>query len=408
MMILSGRKEATVRRSSLVYLALSATGMAAPMAAQRPDSIAITLVAPGVIHKHLLVGDGPWSVHVVEVDLRQPGITVRAAHADDKLRGLETVSALVHRKSTDAETIVAAINADFFKLKTGEDENNQVIEGEIWKGLGVADSPEDAGHHPHTQLGIAGSGRPLIAPFAFHGNIWRPGGQPLPLDGINYRADANSVVLYTARFGTTTPWDSGGTTVDVRLRYGTTYGDTSIYQVTGFPISAGTASLSDGPVLSLPASLDSNRVPHAGEMIRIQTNLRPAPFGLRTVVGGWPRLVVHGQILADTVSWLEGTFTKSFAGRNPRTGIGISRDSTTLYLITVDGRQEGSDGMSLVEFANLMLKLGVYEGLNLDGGGSTAMVVNGDLVNTPSDKNKQGQSEERAVGNALLVVIRHP
>jgi exopolysaccharide biosynthesis protein len=55
-----------------------------------------------------------------------------------------------------------------------------------------------------------------------------------------------------------------------------------------------------------------------------------------------------------------------------------------------------------------MLKLGVYEGLNLDGGGSTAMVVSGNLVNTPSDKNKQGESAERAVGNALLVVVRHP
>ena len=382
--------------------------MAAPAAAQGPDSIVITLVAPGVIQKRMLVGDGPWSVHVVEVDLRQPGITIRAAHADDKLRGLETVSALVRRKSTDAEMIVAAVNADFFDLKTGEDENNQVIEGEIWKGLGVADSPEDAGRHPHTQLGIAGNGRPLMAPFAFRGSIWRPGGQPLPLDGINYRADANSVVLYTSRFGATTPWDSVGATVDVRLRYGTTYGDTSIYQVTGFPVSAGTASLADGPVLSLPVSLDSSRVPHAGELIRIQTNLLPAPIGLRTVLGGWPRLVVHGKPIVDTVTWLEGTFTKPFAGRNPRTGVGISRDSTTLFLITVDGRQEGSDGMSLVEFANLMVKLGVYEGLNLDGGGSTTMVINGSLVNTPSDKNKQGESEERSVGNALLVVVRHP
>jgi hypothetical protein len=377
------------------------------MAAQRPDSIAVTLVAPGVIHKHLLVGNGPWSVHVVEVDLRQPSITVRAAHARDSLRGRETVSALVHRKSTDAETIVAAINADFFNLATGEDENNQVIEGEIWKGLQVADSPEDAGHHPHTQLGIAGNGRPLMDPFVFHGAVLRPRGELLQIDAINHRATAGDVVLYTARFGATPPWDSAAGTADVRLRYLMSKGDTSVYQVLGFPMAGGTATLADGPVLSLPASLDSSRVPRAGETIRIQTNLLPAPLGLRTVVGGWPRLVVHGAVIADTATWLEGTFTKSFAGRNPRTGVGISRDSTTLYLITVDGRQEGSDGMSLVEFASLMLKLGVYEGLNLDGGGSTAMVVNGELVNTPSDRNKQGQSEERTVGNALLVVVRH-
>ena len=55
--------------------------------------------------------------------------------------------------------------------------------------------------------------------------------------------------------------------------------------------------------------------------------------------------------------------------------------------------------MSLAELARLMLDLGVYEGMNLDGGGSTTMVVNGKLVNSPSDR-----TGERAVGSGLLVV----
>lgn len=57
--------------------------------------------------------------------------------------------------------------------------------------------------------------------------------------------------------------------------------------------------------------------------------------------------------------------------------------------------------MSLVEFANLMLSIGVYEGLNLDGGGSTTMVVDGEVVNKPSDP-----TGERPVGNALVVFYR--
>jgi exopolysaccharide biosynthesis protein len=120
---------------------------------------------------------------------------------------------------------------------------------------------------------------------------------------------------------------------------------------------------------------------------------------VRTLVGGWPRLIIHGRSIADSVDRLEGTRPSFSAVRHPRTGIGFSRDSTRLYLITVDGRQESSSGMSLVEFAGLMLKLGVYEGLNLDGGGSTAMVVNGQLVNHPSDP-----TGERTVGSALLVI----
>ena len=383
--------------------------MAVPVAAQRIDSVSQTTVVPGVVHRQLTVGVGPWSVHVVEVDLRQPGISIRAVHADDKLRGRETVSAMVQRKASDTAVIVAAINADFFNLRTGEDENNQVVEGEIYKGLHVTDAPADASRHVHSQFGVTGSGRPLIDTFTFHGTVIRASGAAVRLDGINYRARPSALVLYTARAGVSVPWDSTVATVDVRLRYVAQRRDTSVYQVVSFPMAGGTAQLADGPVLSLPANADSARdIPRPGELIRIQTNLQPAPLGLRTVVGGWPRLVVHGESIADTIDRIEGTFPKSFVGRNPRSGVGFSRDSTTLYLITVDGRQEGSDGMSLSEFAALMIRLGVYEGLNLDGGGSTAMVIGGKLVNTPSDSDrKTGLHVERAVGNALLVVQSH-
>jgi hypothetical protein len=396
------------RLSSLLSRLALAVIAAAPAAAQHPDSAVVDTVAPGVVHRRLLVGAGPWSVNVVEVDLRQPGLSIRAAHADNQLRGRETVSAIARAGSNDTATVLAAINADFFDLKTGEDENNQVVEGEIWKGLSVADARADSAHHPHSQFGSAGDDRPFIEPFAFHGIILRPRGQHLPLDGINYRRDAGSVVLYTARFGMMTPPDSSAALVELRLHYVSSTRDTSTYRVQGLPVAAGTSSLADGPVLSLPRPGEgSTSLPRPGEMIRIQTNLSPAPLGLRTVVGGWPRLVVHGMSIADSADRLEGTAPAFSVTRHPRSGVGFSRDSTTLYLITVDGRQESSSGMSLAEFAALMIRLGVYEGLNLDGGGSTAMVVNGRLVNVPSDKDRAGQYSERAVGNALLVVQSH-
>jgi exopolysaccharide biosynthesis protein len=91
--------------------------------------------------------------------------------------------------------------------------------------------------------------------------------------------------------------------------------------------------------------------------------------------------------------------------RHPRTAVGMSRDGRRLWLVTVDGRQpDHSAGMSLLELGTLMRNLGAVQAINLDGGGSTAMVVRnraGELVvvNKPSDA--QG---ERAVGNALAVV----
>jgi len=83
--------------------------------------------------------------------------------------------------------------------------------------------------------------------------------------------------------------------------------------------------------------------------------------------------------------------------------VGFSADSSKLFLVTVDGRRESDSGMSLAELARLMLDLGVYEGMNLDGGGSTTMVVDGKVVNSPSD-----ERGERAVGSGLLVVFDAP
>ena len=114
-------------------------------------------------------------------------------------------------------------------------------------------------------------------------------------------------------------------------------------------------------------------------------------------------MIVHGQSVATRADSLEGTFPRFSSTRHPRTAVGFSADSSKLFLLTVDGRRESDSGMTLVELAQLMLDLGVYEGMNFDGGGSTTMVVNGQVVNSPSDK-----TGERAVGSALLVLVDRP
>ena len=100
---------------------------------------------------------------------------------------------------------------------------------------------------------------------------------------------------------------------------------------------------------------------------------------------------------------VQGTFPRFSAQKHPRSAIGFSRDSGTVYLVAVDGRQETSDGMSLVELGDFLLSIGVYQGMNFDGGGSTALVIKGKLANHPSDA-----AGERAAGNAVLVRERRP
>jgi exopolysaccharide biosynthesis protein len=96
---------------------------------------------------------------------------------------------------------------------------------------------------------------------------------------------------------------------------------------------------------------------------------------------------------------VEGTLSRNAEVRHPRTAVGFSRDSSTLLLLTVDGRSENSGGMTLIELANVMRELGAWQAMNFDGGGSTTMVIDGKVVNHPSET-----EGERAVGDALLVV----
>ena len=61
-------------------------------------------------------------------------------------------------------------------------------------------------------------------------------------------------------------------------------------------------------------------------------------------------------------------FSHNSPGRHPRTAIGSSKDGKEIIMVTVDGRQQKSLGMTLTELANLMLELGAYNAINLDGG----------------------------------------
>ena len=136
--------------------------------------------------------------------------------------------------------------------------------------------------------------------------------------------------------------------------------------------------------------------------VRVVTGFSPDRGRLRTIVGGWPRIIRAGKRTAEYADVLEGTRPGFSAGRHPRTAIGFNRDSTTLIALTVDGRRESDSGMSLVELADAMISLGAYEAMAFDGGGSTTMVVEGKVVNRPSDA-----AGERPVGSALLVTISH-
>lgn len=106
---------------------------------------------------------------------------------------------------------------------------------------------------------------------------------------------------------------------------------------------------------------------------------------------------------------IDGKNTGGMADLHPRSAAGVSRDGQTLLLMTADGRQPGvSEGLTTAETAEWMRRLGAYNALNLDGGGSTTLVIQGgngkpERLNRPSGP---PAGVERRVANHLCVFAR--
>jgi hypothetical protein len=121
-------------------------------------------------------------------------------------------------------------------------------------------------------------------------------------------------------------------------------------------------------------------------------------WNVQDAVAAGPSLISEGRIRITSDE--EVFFGSSIPAVHPRTAAGYTRNGD-LILLVVDGRQRASRGVDLAELAGLMYDLGCIEAFNLDGGGSSTLVVSGKLVNRPT-----GGTHQREVMSALAVFIR--
>jgi hypothetical protein len=390
----------------LACAALLALALPAVARAQRVDTVVARRLAPGVDYRQFTDARGPWMVHVVRMDMRRADLELRHARALDSLRGRERTTVMARRADGGSGRVLAAVNADFFELGSGENENNQVLGGEWWKGLKVTDSPYDTYDNVHAQLALDSARVPSIDRFLFDGRAWSRGVMT-PVLTLNAVPGGRheGTALFTPRYGATTPRDTTRRTAEAALVAIGTRGDTALYLRRGaVATSAGSAIPRGGAVLAAygtrAAEVEAMR---DGDTVRVLLTTLPRLMHGRPslLIGGWPRILQDGRNVAGDAAVVEGTISRNAEVRHPRTAVGHTRDGSALILVVVDGRSTKSVGMTLVELAEQMRRLGAWQALNFDGGGSTTMVVDGAMVNAPSDT-----TGERAVGNALLVVRR--
>ncbi|GIV15457.1 MAG: hypothetical protein KatS3mg022_0892 [Armatimonadota bacterium] len=368
--------------------------------------------------------NSPQIVNVLEVDLRNPAVRIDAevgtgkVYRPDPTGGREIVSETVQRLGA-----LAAVNADFFPW-TGDPLNLHIQGGEL-----VSEPSSE-----RAVFGLTEDRMVLFGAPVWRGEVVVQGIDPIPLNGINRPVQQNECVLVTPRWGETYPapdgavvWRLGemqgvpalGKEMHARLEeIVNAQSPHPVPEQGALLVALGSAgerlrTLSAGTAVTLRFSIEPGQemVVLAPQNGRSNTQLASRGYWIRQsgveywsrasmAVGGGPWLLRDGQILIDAP---EQGFNSSFSdNRHPRTAVGVTADGK-LLLVTVDGRQPMSGGMTLHELAQLMKLLGATDAINLDGGGSTTMAIRGGLVlNSPSE------GKERPVANAVVVYAPRP
>ncbi len=373
-----------------------------PTGAFAPSSLTSAEIAPGVAHIEMTIPDGPWLVHAVAISPAARGVELRTVKALGRVVGRERPSEMARRTAAaEGRELLAAVNADFFNFTPpGVSEGPQVSDGRVLKSEDRHRAARaDTVLRDQPVFGIAADGRPFFADAHLAGGVRVARNAALTLRRVNREASNDSLTLYDSYMGDSTPSHDGATELVLRtVRRAAMAGDTAVGVVAAIDTAAtGVPIPEDGAVLALPArtATAATAATAVGDTVRWWLPFSGAPARVRELVGGYPMLLRDGRSVLENTGELISGFSVT---QHPRTAVATLADGSIL-LLAVDGRSEASKGMSLTQLADFLTSLGAVDALNLDGGGSTVMIVRDSIVSHPSDK-----EGERAVANALVVL----
>ncbi|MDQ1292927.1 MAG: hypothetical protein QG608_808 [Actinomycetota bacterium] len=340
---------------------------------------------------------GPWRVGVLALDPRQSQIRLEAGFGR-ALAKTETTTGIVR-----AAGALAGVNASFFALGDSKKYPGDPVGLAIYRGQ-VLSQPSGQPYEIDFLMDSRTNKVVRMDRLRWSGTMrHRETGAQLRLEFVNHPpvvpaacagqtdqtkcSQPGDVSLLTPEFTTRTPSGPGAELLlDAKncvIRRSATRGvqlaaGQSSLQATGSR-SAALLKVGKGCFTRTSVLMDSS-----GKRIPLNSGL----FG----VSGRYQLLEGGKAVVPG-------YTSSFFDRHPRTAVGVTPDGV-LKLVTIDGRRTTSVGATLRECAEVLRALGLRDAVNLDGGGSTTMVVGGQAVNRPSG------AEERKVSDALVLVRR--
>ncbi|WP_408892941.1 stalk domain-containing protein [Paenibacillus taichungensis] len=344
---------------------------------------------------------------VIQVDLQNPYVKLDVMTGKGgNLNSKQSTGGMAKENGA-----VAAVNGDYFNV-SGE---LAPIGGQVSDGVLVSTPSELSGMYALT---VTKDGKPMIDEYSFDGTVKADDGSTFALRGINKEdytvesssvkySHANSMYIYTPAWTSTKrPNDPSTTPTEVLVQNGviTQISDKKALNMTvpadGYILRAhGTAATWIMTHLAVGQTLNADyklKAKTTGETVD--------PSNLQMMIGGHTILVNGGKA---------ATFSRDIAasgigGIRARTAVGYSQDGRYVYIIAAE-KNSNSSGLSLTELQSFMTSIGVWKGMNLDGGGSTTMVTRPLGEETAGlTFNTEYGTEQRQVVNTLGVFSTAP
>lgn len=308
---------------------------------------------------------GPVRVHMVEVNLKDQRVALDIAMAKGQASSRERVSDIARRNKA-----VVAINGSFFHGTSVESSVGLIMRhGEI-----IADSG-----HRRTSLGIRRDGTYVMGIPKINTGLYYPDNNRFQrVSGINQPRKTKQTIIYTPRFGSSTRTNKFGREVIVRENRVVEYkmGNAQIPR-NGFVISAH------------GKGKEIQQLYPKGSYVELSAQRQSPWTKVDTIVTGAPHLVHQGRIHN---TFYQERLSNTLKGPNARSAVGFTHNQKLLMVNVLP--EKGNRGVTFTRLAQIMRRLGAYEAMALDGGGSTSLYVS-----------EKGINAHRSVTNALIVTL---
>lgn len=336
------------------------------------------IVSDGIVYKKIVqtYDNGVQSINMITADLTNSGVDFEVLYNDAAgFANRATLSSLVKQNPNT----VAAVNADFFSMSTPSYSMGPMVDD----GKVISSTYYDSGK---MATFMVDKNQMMVIDYLKSGVVIKnetTGNNSTGYSINKYSKNYTSPIIITNEYRKITQGQSGtavGTMTEVIVKDGIVK-EVRIGQAGTAVSENGYAIAASGTKGDLLASTFS-----VGDRLELKTSMDSSYPDILEAVGGGTMILNNGML---------SPITHKIDGKSQRTAIGITYDKK-IVLMTVDGRTDPYIGMQETEVADFLRKQNVKDAMMFDGGGSTEMIVNGNIVNT--------LSAERQILNGVALV----